>query len=126
MQLVNTDIKSIEHVILHSDIPYEDVKVELIDHLATEVEIRMEQNPGLSFSDALRLSASNLKDSILGIRRSIQQETLKKLVIQSFDLTNWLTWASILFFGAISYRLFSLYGFYAPLGREFLGLHLSP
>ena len=122
MQLEKTEIQSVEHIILQSEIPYEDVKIELIDHLASEIEFRISQNPDLSFADALRLSSRNLKKTILEIRSSIREHLIAKMIRTSLFPFQWYAFALILFFGAITYNFFIFWGPYAPLGKAIFGI----
>ena len=122
MQLEKTEIHSVEHIILQSDIPYEDVKIELIDHLATEIEFRISQNPDLSFADALRLASKNLKATIIEIRIGIKEHLIAKMIRKSLFSFQWYAIALILFFSTITYNLFVYLGPYAPLGKSIFGL----
>ena len=88
MELAKPEIQSLEQIILHAEIAYEDVKIELIDRLATDIEIKMESNTGLSFSDALRLSATDIKEDIIGIQKDIEKREIRKSIVEAFGFRN--------------------------------------
>ena len=103
MELSKPEIQSLEQIILHSEIPYEDVKIELIDRLATDIEIRMESNTGLSFSDALRLSATDIKEDIIGIQKDIEKREIRKSIVEAFGFRNIKSTVIIIFFTLFAY-----------------------
>jgi len=123
MELAKTEIHSLEQIILHSEIPYEDVKIELLDRLATDIEIRMESNTGLSFSDALRLSAIDIKEDIIGIQKDIEHRVIKKSISESFSFRNVKSTVVFMLFAVFAYACFRNMGTIgAPIATSILTL----
>ncbi len=110
MELAKTEIQSLEQIILHSEIPYEDVKIELLDRLATSIEVRMEGNPELSFSDALRLSSTEIKEDIIGIQKDIEHREIKKSIVEAFGFRNLKSSVIFMFFAIATYGCFLAMG----------------
>ena len=123
MELSKSHIHSLEKLILHSEIPYEDVKIELIDHLATDIEIRMETNPDLSFGDAIRISSTDIKDSIISIQKDIEQSQIRRSLVESFGFRNTKSSVIFMFFALMAYGMFLALGTPgAPIVPSILGL----
>ncbi len=119
MELSKPEIHSLEQIILHSEIPYEDVKIELLDRLATEIEIRMESNPDLSFSDALRLSATDVKEEIISIQKDIERRENRQSIVDSFGFRNIKSTVLFMFFTIATYGCFHSLGTWgAPIASS--------
>jgi len=103
MELSKPEIQSLKQIILHSEIPYEDVKIELLDRLATDIEIRMESNTDLSFSDALRLSATDVKEEIISIQKDIERRENRQSIVDSFGFRNIRSTVLFMFFTIATY-----------------------
>jgi len=123
MELSKSNIHSLDQLILHSEIPYEDVKIELLDHLATDIELRMDTNPDLSFADALRLSSTDIKENIIGIQKEIEHREIRKSVSETFGLTNVKSSIIFLLFSVLAYSSFQSLGIWgAPISSSIIGL----
>jgi len=110
MELATSNIQTLEQLILQSDIPYEDVKIELIDHLATEIEIRMEASPSLTFGEAIRLSSRGLTTNIHAIRKDIEESVIKSMIRNTLDFSNPRSLVLVAFFSVLAYGFFSTLG----------------
>jgi len=125
MELEKSQILTLEGLILQSEIPYEDVKIELIDHLATEIEIRMESNPDLTLGDAIRLASPGVKKSIVAIKKDIEKEVITSSLISAFKLNSIRSIAVYMFMSVVAYSFFQGMGPYgAPIGSSIIGLTL--
>jgi hypothetical protein len=54
MKLTNQQIAQIEETLALNDLKYDDIKLEVIDHIASEIEVLMDEN-GISFEENLKL-----------------------------------------------------------------------
>lgn len=110
MVLKGAALSKIEDAIFRTGIPYDDVKVELVDHIASVVEYKMEENPELSFGDALSIASIGAKDTILSIRASIRKNTIQKMIEDTYNFSNMKDFSLILFFASIAFMIFMANG----------------
>lgn len=106
MHLEKFQINKIEDAIFKSSIPYEDVKVELVDHLATMVELKMEDHPESSFEQALSIASIHAQESILRIRDSIRMSTLHQMIKSTYDFSNLMNLGILFFWSSMTYIVF--------------------
>ena len=70
MKLTNQQIAQIEKTLVLNDLKYDDIKLEVIDHIASEIEVLMDEN-GISFEENLKLVfgkwAAQLKPTTYGL-----------------------------------------------------------
>lgn len=125
MELQRSDISTIENIIHKSGIPYEGIKIELVDHLASEVERKMAADPKLHFEEALSRVGYNMKETIIHIKQAMMKKTIKDLVKNSFDFSNWMTLSLIVFYATVAFIfLMSLGVRWAPIGESYVFLSL--
>lgn len=106
MQLKRSELSRIEDVIFKTGIPHEDVKIELIDHLATVVEYKLDENPDLTFENALSMASINVKESILSIRMAIRKNTIQNLIMSVYKFSTLKDISLIVFFTSIAFMIF--------------------
>lgn len=111
MHLEKLQVNRIEEAIFKSNIPYEDVKIELVDHLATVIEYKMEDNPRMTFEQAYEIASVNVKDSIFNIRDAIRKSTLNKLIKSIFDTSSLLNLGIILLGASLAFMIFVAEGY---------------
>ncbi len=121
MELQQSELNTIENIIEKTGIPYEGVKVELIDHLASAVELKMADNPKLTFEEALSKVGYNMKETLIHIKAAITKKTIKVLINNSLDFSNWMSISVIIFFTSAAYVMLFRLGVYgAPVGLSFI------
>ena len=123
MELNKNEIASLKNFILDSKIPYEDVKIELLDRMATDIEVRMEHNPNLSFTNAIRLSAAGIKEDIIGIQKDIEQRVIKNSIAEAFGFRNIKSTVVFMVWTILTYACFRNLGTIgAPIATSILTL----
>ena len=58
MKLTNQQIDTINETLVLNGLIYDDIKLELVDHIASEIELAMDHK-GILFEDALKTAFSN-------------------------------------------------------------------
>lgn len=106
MQLKRSQLSVLEDAIHKTGIPYEDVKIELVDHLATVIEHKIEYNPKLSFEEALSNASISVKESIIAIRHSIRMNTIQSMIKNVWSFSSLKDISLIVFFGSIALMIF--------------------
>ena|SRR5690554_272007 len=110
MQLITDQINHIDYV-LRNDYSFEyfdDLRVELLDHIASDVEVLMENN-SISFEDALPVVLYKWNDEISWDRNS-KYNRVPKMVSKLWKKLDWkynyciIPLTAILCFGSIPYR----------------------
>jgi len=120
MQLDKSEISIIETSIHKSNIPYEDVKVELVDHMATIAEMKIEENINLSFDQAFAIASIPIKESILNIRDTIRKNTIKEMLKSSIEI-NIISIGIVMFFSSIVFAIIAHTGMWnLTVARTFL------
>ena len=115
MQLTKQQIEKLRIHLEESGFKYIDVQMEILDHVATAVEERMTENPGLTFQDAVNQTQasfgpkgfSQIEISIIGgmTRR------YRKLFFNEFiSLLNYKYIALVLFFCFLVYKIQQFFG----------------
>ena len=90
MKLTNQQITQINEILVLNGLDYEDLKLEVTDHIASEIEVLMEENT-LSFEDNLKTIFEKWKPELqpassriwLGSRIYVPKIILNKLIIES-------------------------------------------
>lgn len=111
MYLEKVNVSRIEEAIFKSNIPYEDVKIELVDHIASVIEYKMNDNPRMTFEQAYEISSVNVKDSIFNIRDSIRKSTLNQMIRSIFDFSNLYNVGIILLGASITFLILASGGY---------------
>lgn len=115
MQLTKQQIEKLRIHLEESGFKYIDVQMEILDHVATAVEERMTENPGLTFQDAVNQTQASfgpkgfrqIEISIIGgmTRR------YRKLFFNEFiSLLNYKYIALVLFFCFLVYKIQQFFG----------------
>jgi hypothetical protein len=63
MKLTEEQIQKIDQTLNDKGLIYEDIKLEVTDHIATEIEVKMEEK-GISFDEAFKQSFKNWKEQL--------------------------------------------------------------
>jgi hypothetical protein len=63
MKLTNQQIATIEETLVLNGVVYDDIKLELLDHIATEIEVAMDDK-SVQFKDALKTAFANWKEQL--------------------------------------------------------------
>lgn len=58
MQLTNQQIDTINETLVLNGLMYDDIKLELVDHIASAIELAIDDK-GVAFNDALKTAFSN-------------------------------------------------------------------
>jgi hypothetical protein len=90
MKLTNLQVAQIEETLVLNGLDYEDLKLEVTDHIATEIEVLLESNT-LSFGENLKSVFEKWKPQLqpassriwLGPRTYVPKIILDKLIIES-------------------------------------------
>lgn len=120
MELQKTEIGTIENIIQKTGIPYQGIKIELVDHLASEVERKMEANSRLSFEEALSRVSYNMKETILHLKRAMTKKAVKELITESIDLTNWMTISVVGFFSSMAFGMVQNLNSWTPITESYM------
>ena len=67
MKLTNQQIDTINETLVLNGLVYDDIKLELLDHIASEIELAFDDK-GVAFSDALKTAFSNWEGQLHGSR----------------------------------------------------------
>ncbi|MGO4820102.1 MULTISPECIES: hypothetical protein [unclassified Flavobacterium] len=82
MKLTNQQIATIEQTLVLNGLVYDDIKIELLDHIASEIEFAIDEKEEL-FEDALKTAFSNWEGQLHASTSFwIWSESVPKIIIQ--------------------------------------------
>ena len=124
MKLTTEQIQQIDDYIAACDIKWYDVKMELVDHFATSLESKMEENPTLDFKEAIVNEHKSFSDQ--GFKKLLKTKTKaveKQFYKQVFrHLKSFFTLPKIFISASIFYGLVLLLNLFKNKEYLFLGL----
>lgn len=110
MKLNKEQIKEIHDFTVRKRVRYLDVQLEMVDHMASGIEAMLEQNPEMSFQDALNKEYK--KFGIFGFAKIVEEK--QKAIERKFsrgiidEFLFLIKWPQMIFTFAILYFLFSI------------------
>lgn len=78
--LTKENIRFIDNYLNNSDIVYNDVRLEMVDHIATAIENQINAGGDVSFYEAFKIHMANNKESMLNDYKTFKKTTDKKII----------------------------------------------
>ncbi len=102
--LTKENIRFIDNYLENSNITYNDVRLEMVDHIASDIESQMNDGGMKSFHDAFKAYMIENKESILDNHETFKKATDKKIIKMLFK--QFLSFKGLLLVAIIGLTLF--------------------
>ncbi|WP_299883737.1 hypothetical protein [uncultured Lacinutrix sp.] len=103
-KLNKEEIQFIDNYLDNSDIVYGDVRLEIVDHIATDIECQINAGDNRSFYDIFKAYMIDNKSLILNNHKAFKKATDKKIIKTLFNQL--LSFKGILFFISMGFILY--------------------